>query len=216
MSLTPVDLKDALLGLGGLSVAALAIQKAYITFSRSTKRRLLLLTETSEAIARMEPALAGVQKEVMANGGASLKDVVTSMRDEIIVERTARRVLSTHANYEVSTHPTTSVVQVQYVSPEFVVLTGLSRDECDRDGWVRFVTSEDRERVQRLAFDAQKHGHVFSIDYIGENVQTGKRVPITQVGTPIISPIGTVIGWIGVMRPKARLFDTDRLLSEAS
>lgn len=205
MSLTPVDLKDALLGLGGLSVAALAVQKAYITFSRSTKRRLLLLTATSEAIARMEPALAGVQKEVTANGGASLKDVVTSMRDEIIVERTARRVLSTHANYELTIHPTTGVIQVQYVSPEFVVLTGLSRDECDRDGWARYVISEDRERVQRLAFDAQKNGHVFSIDYTGENVQTGKRILINQVGTPIISPTGAVIGWIGVMRPKLKL-----------
>jgi PAS domain-containing protein len=205
MSLTPVDLKDALLGLGGISVAALAVQKAYITFSRSTKERLALLTATSEAIARMEPALAGVQREVTANGGASLKDVVTSMRDEIIVERTARRVLSTHANYEVSIPPATGIVQMQYVSPEFVVLTGLSRDECDRDGWVRFVAAEDRERVQRLAIHAQQNGHVFSIDYIGENVQTGNRVGITQVGTPIISPKGVVIGWIGVMRPKPKL-----------
>lgn len=186
------------------------MQKAYATFSQSTKDRLTLLTATSEAIARMEPALAGVQKEVTANGGASLKDVVTSMRHEIIVERTARRVLSTYANYEVSIHPTTAHVQVQYVSPEFVVLTGLSRDECDRDGWARFVIAEDRERVQRLAYDAQAHGHVFSIDYIGENVQTGRRVSITQVGTPIISPTGTVIGWIGVMRPKLKL------LAEAS
>lgn len=210
MPLTPADFKDAFLGLGGLSVAALAVQKAYATFSQSTKDRLTLLTATSEAIARMEPALAGVQKEVTANGGASLKDVVTSMRHEIIVERTARRVLSTYANYEVSIHPTTAHVQVQYVSPEFVVLTGLSRDECDRDGWARFVIAEDRERVQRLAYDAQAHGHVFSIDYIGENVQTGRRVSITQVGTPIISPTGTVIGWIGVMRPKLKL------LAEAS
>ena len=205
MPLSPVDIRDAVLGLGGISAAALTVRKAYGTFSQSTKDRLAMLTATSEAIARMEPALAKVQQEVTANGGASLKDVVTSMRDEIIVERTARRVLSTHANYETSIDPLTLRVQTQYVSPEFVALTGLSRDECDRDGWVRFVVADDRERVRRLAAEAQTHGHVLSIDYIGENVQTNRRVPITQVGTPIISPSGAVIGWIGVIRPTVKL-----------
>jgi PAS domain-containing protein len=145
------------------------------------------------------PAIKAVQYEVTANGGGSLRDTVMDIRNEHAIERVARRLVNNVASYEMLLRSGREA-EVTFVSPAYVRLTGLTREETADGGWIRAVASEDRDRVSAAAATSMRHGIVLSTTYTVQNVLTGERALVEHMGTPVFNYAGVMVGWVAILQ----------------
>lgn len=171
------------------------------TAQKAEAHKVAVMLDVQQAVARFEPVLADIQHELKANGGGSLRDVIVEIRNEHAIERTARRLISNLASYEVSVKDGHED-KVLFVSPAYVRMTGLTAEEAEDGGWIRSVAPEDRERVWSRAHQSITTGTVFSITYSLVNVLTGETTMVEHTGTPVFNYAGRIIGWVGVLRPR--------------
>lgn len=141
-----------------------------------------------------------IHRELQPNGGGTLRDAIVSIRNNQARERASRRLLIDTANMEVVVDPTTGDAEISYVSPAYVRLTGLSRDEANNWGWTRALAVEDRERVTELARQSFADEAVMMTTYTLVNVHNGTRTAVHHMGTPIFNHAREVIGWAAVMK----------------
>ena len=203
-----VDTKEVL----GVVIALITVSTATWKGYKAHRLRMLrkraeekaqreLLNNLSATVQRLEPMLQDVQHELKANNGGSLRDELVETRNEFAVERTARRVLTQAASFEVAVLPNNSS-RVLFVSPAFVKMTGLTRDDAEDSGWVRAIHPNDRSRVQaeaRIAFD---EATVHSTTYTAQNVHTGSTTYVEHTGTPVLNSRGAMVGWIVMLIPR--------------
>lgn len=185
--------------LGTMKTIAIVQQARRERLAREAER-LSRLDTIVEQVARFGVVLADINHELKANGGGSLRDVITEIRNEHALERAARRVIANAASYEIRVDPRSEHAETVHVSPQFVQLTGLTRDDCDDGGWVRAVSAGDRDRVQRLAEKAARDGTVLATTYEIRNVHSGAQTEVEHVATPVLNYAGSVVGWVGVYR----------------
>lgn len=162
-------------------------------------RKMETLDALHRTVTHILPIVEDVQKELKANGGGSLRDAINEIRNEQALERAARRVMTNIASFEVRVDgegPT-----VLHVSPAYVHLTGLTRDDVEDDGWLRAVVPEDRERVSAAGARAYNEHKVFITTYTLQHVHTQERVLVEHTGTPVFNVVGDCVGWVGVLRP---------------
>lgn len=152
------------------------------------------------AVSRMEPMVTSIQRELTANGGGSLRDAITDLRNQMAIDRAARRMVQNVPSLELGVADREPVVLA--VSHAFVRLTGLTRDDCERDGWLRCVVPADRERVGQIVREAYESEHVVSTTYAVEHVHTRTATHVEHTGTPVLNYAGAVVGWIFVLRPR--------------
>jgi len=186
-------------------VAAWKIKKdtrVWLATKRSiTSTRNAVLSDLSEAIKRIEPALLDVQTQLRVNGGSTLRDAVNELRNEYAVERAARRVVSNVASLEMGINPLSGDMSVLFVSAAFSRLSGLSRDDCEHDGWLRAVEDEQRERVTRVARESMESQSVMSVRYVVQHVYTRGRTRVEHTGTPVLNMRGAFVGFVVVITP---------------
>jgi PAS domain S-box-containing protein len=196
----------------GLLVGLLALGRAVwagVVHVRAGRRQRQAANEAAQAQLRelsdtvtqqLLPAITGIQAQLVANGGGSLRDLITDLRNEHALERAARRVMTNVASFEVKV--TGDEAQVLHVSPAWVHLTGLTREDCEDDGWLRSVHEDDRDRVAAGASRAYREGKVFVTTYRTFNVHGGPAVRVEHTGTPVFNTAGHCVGWVAVVRPR--------------
>ena len=191
-----------LVGLGTLGGLLLKLYKKAST--KHLERRKLdseraeKLDDLALTVERLVPMLRDIQKELQPNGGSSLRDTINEIRNEQAIEQQARRVMSMVASFEYKVSATQS--RVLHVSPEFVRITGLTREDADHDGWLRAVADEDRERVAQGATRAMREQRVHVTVYNVRHVYTAIRARVEHVGTPVFNAEAEMVGWVGVLR----------------
>ncbi len=208
-----IDVESTIKLLLSLGAAAGTVGTASVKLWRNRKARIKAYHENEDAknlkldnlgttLDSLTPKIADIQYELKANGGGSLRDIITQMRNESAVERTARRLMNNVASFE------TLIMngqehEVSFVSLAYVAMTGLTRDDSEDGGWVRGIAPEDRDRVSMLAHNSMTKGIVFSTVYTAQHVTTGTQTVVEHTGTPVFNYAGVVVGWIGIMRPIA-------------
>lgn len=175
---------------------------AWRSYRRRTRESTAMLTGLRDSVAELKPLMESVQYELKANGGGSLKDAIISMRNEQAVERVARRMMSNAAVLEVACRPDGSSV-VLFASHAYIRLTGLTRDDCEHDGWVRAIHSADRDRVSKISRIAHDEGVVISTTYRIVHIHTGAVARVEHTGTPVLNYKSEVVGWVYVLIPTA-------------
>jgi len=163
-------------------------------------QKVFKLDTVAHTVASIVPVLTDIQRELKANGGGSLRDIITEMRNDHAVERTARRLVHNIASFEVTIREGEEV-KVSFVSAAYVALTGLTKDDCEDMGWVRAVAPEDRDRVSMLAGHARRDVVVIATSYTAMNVLSGVRTLVDHTGTPVFNYAGVMVGWVVVLRP---------------
>jgi PAS domain S-box-containing protein len=194
-----------LVGLVGLGTAAVRVTR-YVRGRRqarqaATEAAQQQLRELAKTVTeQLLPAVASIQAQLQANGGGSLRDLLRDLRDEHALERAARRAMTNVASFEVKVVDGES--SVLHVSPAWVHYTGLTREDCEDDGWARAVHEEDRDRVMRMARRAMEDGKVFVTTYRLRNVHTNAVQRVEHTGTPVYNMLGDCVGWVAVVRPR--------------
>jgi len=192
-------------GLGALGTAVYKVfrytQRRLEEYRTNEKGKSAKLDSLHTTVTEMGPLLRDIQYELKANGGGSLRDVIMEIRNEHAIERTARRVMSNIASFEVRIHEE-GHSEVSFVSPQYVRLTGLTRDDAEDGGWIRAVALGDRERVMAMSEASWRNGTVMSTMYTLHNVLTGEETLVEHTGTPVFNYAGVSVGWVGVLRPR--------------
>jgi PAS domain S-box-containing protein len=199
---------EQLLGIG-LSVLAVATTlykggtwalRRRTALKTAEAHKLDVLNMVKDAVDRVGPLLQDIQSELKTNGGGSLRDAIHAIQDDLAVERAARRVSTAIPAFELALHRT-GEFQVTYVSPAYVQLTGLTREDTEDAGWLRAVAPEDRDRVSQLSAAAMHDHYVMTTTYVVQHVHSGRRVAVEHTGYPIFSLRDQCVGWYGVLRP---------------
>ncbi len=141
----------------------------------------------------------GAQQVYIIDSLKKLQEAVLEMSANLAVDRVARRTAVATAMFE--TLMTEDNQRVLYTSPGFTRLTGLSREDCENEGWIRCVHSTDRDRVARLARRAFEDETVMSTIYTVQNVQTGKKTLVEHTSAPALNAGMSVVGWVGHLNP---------------
>jgi PAS domain S-box-containing protein len=205
--MTPADVRELL---GVITAASAVVVSGWkgVQFTRTklAKRReteaskVATLNALHSTVTHMLPIIEDVQKELKANGGGSLRDAINEIRNEQALERAARRVMTNIASFEVRID--NEEARVLHVSPAYVHLTGLTREDVEDDGWLRAVVPEDRDRVGASGSRAYAENKVFVTTYTVQHVHTHERTAVEHTGTPVFNAAGLCVGWVGVLRPQ--------------
>ena len=158
-----------------------------------------MLAAMADAVARIEPKIEEVKHQFTMNGGSTIHAAIQEIRNDQAIERTARRAMSDTPSIEVSIRG--GEMRVLFVSPAYVRITGLTREDCEHDGWVRSVVADDRARVTAAAAAAYEALNVFSTTYVVEHRHTRERVLVEHTGAPVFNYRNDVVGWFAILRP---------------
>lgn len=159
------------------------------------------------SIDAMGKTVDSIRRQVYTNGGSTIVDKIDSLHREVALSKAAQRQVSNVASFEVE--GTKGHERVSYVSHAFTRLTGLSREDCERVGWIRAVHDADKDRVGMIAAESFEDGTVMQTRYRVQNVYTDETTLVEHTGTPVYdSKQETVLGWVGVLLP-VRDPDTD-------
>ena len=158
------------------------------------KRIAGLVTSVGKIEAAM-PTLLVMSKELVPNGGGSVKDKVNAIAEKMLFHEQARRLLvdmtTDIAYYECG--PDGNCV---YVNREWCLITGLTPEEAEGSGWVGGIHPDDRERVIEQWGIAVESGAEFAADYrmIDRN---GVATPVHGIARIIRTEDGQVVGMLG-------------------
>lgn len=200
MSIAPLESIGAALGVVATAVKLVPMGWRRVKEHQAWKeKRRQEWHRVVDGIGQLTIDMAVVKKEMQTNGGSSVKDAVNRLMAELSHERVARRSAWRQAAYEVAIDKD-GVMRVLHVTPEWTALTGLTREESEREGWAMSIHHNERERVVDAAREAAERGTVFFETYVVQNTRTHQRVRVDHVGTPILTA-SRVTGWIGVLTP---------------
>lgn len=190
----PTLLNDAEKIVGALTVIAGAVAAAwkfvYTPFKTWRAKR-------TDHYANIEKVL----KELLPNGGSSLRDAVNRIEVRLISESESRRQNMNAlglAFWEADADGSTV-----FASEHLAKLVGLPRERVLGNGWITNLCDEDRNRVVQAYLQSIEQQRMFIDDYTFEHGD-GKLVHVHAESQPIYSG-GRIIGWVGVLREKVPL-----------
>jgi PAS domain S-box-containing protein len=176
------------------------VWRLYGRWRRSRDERVQRIAYLTKAVDDILPIITDIQRELKTNSGSTLRDVVLEIRNEHAIERQARRVMSNLASFEYKLEKDDT--HVLHVSPQFVRLTGLTREDAEDDGWLRAVSEDDRDRVAHGFRRAMRESKVFVTTYTVVNIHTEANTRVEHTGTPVFNHAGDIVGWVGVLRER--------------
>jgi PAS domain-containing protein len=197
MLLPTLDSAAQVATLAGIAMTAsgVIVRWSWRAYRKSTALLNRILTGIDSITVKVE----AISQEVHVNGGSSLKDrvmvlgnEVKQLHHEVRVSTAARRLSDHRATCEMIVDGRGDSV-AKYVSPKWTEMTGVSRETMANDGWATCIRLDHRPRVVALAETAAKHHALFEAEYPLVHDDQWVR----HVGYPILTDLGTLIGWVG-------------------
>lgn len=197
--LIPHILQTLIIGGGGLATALIAIIKLYSILKRQYDKAKERSENLSKAIAHIDIIalnLQEVSKELMPNGGGSIKDQVKQISEDIktiMIERDATFYLSKEPMFK-------SDGNGYYSSVNYAMcqLCGVSENELLGLGWLNYIALEDKDRVWEEWENIIESGKEISLYYSIKNPLTMElmfvkcKAVVNRKGEQIVSVIGAL------------------------
>lgn len=180
------------------------------SFSRGV-RAISQLGEMLPAIghlAAMEKTLATIQKEVLPNGGSSMRDAVNLCRDIAMrtEETLALWVNSSRATWDAMGLFGVSEFDAEgeliYTNTTMLRWVNAPAHEMLGTGWINAITPADRERVRHEWQSCLDDERMFSCEFNLRRAD-GEEIPVLSTRTPVRKiASGPVEKWVGVIQRK--------------
>lgn len=162
------------------------------------------LTAACQAMPQVQMQLGVIAREVLPNGGSSLRDVVT--RTEVKVDRVEQRqlILEATTRARANNDPNLAMFECDTegknieVSDTYCRWLNLSRDELLGWGFMSYVHPDDREKVREEWEACIADRRVYSMRH--RLLTSGGEVLSVDVSCRPIPETGPVQRWIGVIR----------------
>ncbi len=209
MTLPPIDWADVLKAVivaillftgAGIRKALVAARTEWRARKAMWAARDLRDDSTALLVGELAKDVADIKHEVRFNGGNSLKDEVSALRREFSVSEAARRMGQGLATWEGMALRDGTIIPV-HISPEWLRLTGMARDDTANGGWLRALSDDDRARVSEIVADAEAHHKVFAVEYELRNVHPPyERSRVRHTGIPVLNQRRAIDGWVWELR----------------
>jgi PAS domain-containing protein len=150
-------------------------------------------------VAATKNDVAAIKSEVQTNGGASLKDEVRKIRDNLAtVDARQRGLIAMQAR---PTFETDNNFNWIMTNRALEILTGFGFSHLERRRWVARIHDDDRDHVMEEVRYAIKDGRAASASF--RFVSEAGELRLRLEATPIFSPLdpSKVICWYGSLLP---------------
>lgn len=175
---------------GGVTALAAILVWLWRTLTKGLKK----LGEGLDYLASISTAL---NKELVPNGGSSLRDAVNRMEGrQILIESRCNLILS---EWDCGVFETDAAGKCNSVNKTYCRKSGRSRDELLGTSWIQVVAPVWRTRVLETWDLAIKQNIEFEMDFEYIEYATQKNFPVRVRTTKMVSYKGDVIGWQGVV-----------------
>ena len=161
---------------------------------------------TITRLGAIDETLAKIHKEVIPNGGSSLRDAVTATRDTVKRTEVALTVFinTTRAQWDgmgvFAVFEADESGDYTYVNNTYQKWTGRSETSVRGAGWVNCIATEDRDRVRAEWDSCVEDAREFSLEFRMHRLD-GSDFPVTCTASPVAEYAGgPVHKWIGVIR----------------
>lgn len=135
-----------------------------------------------------------VNKELTANGGGSMRDIVNRLATRFDVGDARQRALVTQL--EIAMWESDERGQCVYVSREMCRITGRTQEESLGRGWIGTIHPSDRERVVEDWDACVRDGRDFSMQH-AFMTPDGERVEVFAAATVCRDANGQMVGYVG-------------------
>jgi PAS domain S-box-containing protein len=146
-------------------------------------------------------------KEFKPNGGSSMKDATNTILRRLD-EIEGSVAIGIQMDRLLASAPKNSAVfqadkdgQLEWVSPRWLELTGLTLEEACGTGWINAVAHAEQEEVETAWQAAKEAQRSWIMDFSVVNVDTSETHRVHCVSTPAMSGRGKVAGWVGTCIP---------------
>jgi PAS domain S-box-containing protein len=151
------------------------------------------------AIGELQSTVNKIHKEMVPNGGGSLRDVVNRTELALTVFINSSRAqwdgMGMFGVFEAA--PTGEFI---YVNNTLQKWTNRSEFDFHGYGWINSVTLEHREHVRQEWESCLEDAREFSMDFSMRRVD-GSEFPVSWTASPITNRTGgPIVKWVGVVR----------------
>lgn len=136
-------------------------------------------------------------KEVLPNGGGSLRDTLNRVEVNQSVDRAMLRGIAATSNEPIFQSDNNGLCT--WANERWCQLTGMDIADALGEGWINAVHQDDRAKVTGDWLAARQGGRICLYTYRYCNVETGTIVNVTVRTEPIIVN-RAVAGWLGTVR----------------
>lgn len=141
-----------------------------------------------------------LQEEFRPNGGNSLKDAISRIERNLLIERETRRALSMAS--DIISFEADSKGLYIWINKAFMDISGLSSSDAENYGWINTVNLRERDAVLQEWGNAIRQKRVFQMQYHMTNILTGATIKINNFSLPILNDDkNDVIGYVGILTP---------------
>jgi len=175
--------------LGAIGVIAAASIAAW-------KKGVMPAFRFASNIADIFESLQDIKKQLIPNGGSSMRDAIDRIEARLIIAEQRHKLLTMDSPFAV--FETSASGDCVHVNRTYCRWTGMANEELEGKGWVNAISRDCRASVFQEWLLAVEQVREFSMDYhlVG---QDGSQIKVRCNAFPMFDAKFKLSGWMGII-----------------